>query len=197
MTAHLEVWTGSGPKLVPLDGERLSIGHALESDLAIEDETVSRLHAALDRFSSGWTIRDLGSRNGTYVNGERILGDRALRPGDEIRIGETRLVYRADAVPEGPAATKGTESAPLLTNRERDVLIALCRPVLGGSLLTEPATVREIAAALVVTESAVKKHLANLYDKFGLDDRRRGKLANEAVRRGAVTIADLRAAGGT
>ena len=71
----------------------------------------------------------------------------------------------------------------------------LCRPVLEGSLLSEPASVQQIADALVVTQSAVKKHLVRLYDKFGLSDdanRRRGRLAGEAVRRGAVTIRALR-----
>jgi DNA-binding NarL/FixJ family response regulator len=54
--------------------------------------------------------------------------------------------------------------------------------------------VREIADALVVTESAVKKMLARLYDKFGLHegDRRRGRLVAEALARGAVTAASLR-----
>jgi DNA-binding NarL/FixJ family response regulator len=75
-----------------------------------------------------------------------------------------------------------------LTRRERDVLLALCRPVLDGDVFTEPASVREIAAALVVTEAAVKQHLLHLYDKFGIDDpgtRRRLLLAREAMRRGA------------
>jgi hypothetical protein len=84
-----------------------------------------------------------------------------------------------------------------LTRRERDVLLALCRPVLDGDVFTEPASVREIAAALVVTEAAVKQHLLHLYDKFGIDDpgtRRRLLLAREAMRRGAVTLGDVEAA---
>jgi DNA-binding NarL/FixJ family response regulator len=81
------------------------------------------------------------------------------------------------------------------TRRERDVLVALCRPVLSADLFTEPASIRQIAEELVVTEAAVKQHLLRLYDKFGVFDsgeRRRVRLANEAVRRGAVTLADLR-----
>lgn len=85
---------------------------------------------------------------------------------------------------------------PELTRRERDVLIALCRPLLDGDVFTEPAPVREIAAALVVTEAAVKQHLGHLYDKFGIaqsGERRRIRLANEAIRRGAVPLMDLEA----
>jgi DNA-binding CsgD family transcriptional regulator len=74
--------------------------------------------------------------------------------------------------------------------------VALCRPVLSGDLFTEPASIRELAAGLFVSEAAVKQHLLHLYDKFGLYDdgeRRRVRLANEAIRRGAVSLADLRA----
>jgi pimeloyl-ACP methyl ester carboxylesterase len=78
---------------------------------------------------------------------------------------------------------------PELTRRERDVLVALCRPAVGGDVFTEPASVHEIAAALVVTDAAVKQHLLHLYDKFGIADtgeRRRVRLAREAIRLGAV-----------
>jgi hypothetical protein len=82
---------------------------------------------------------------------------------------------------------------PDLTRRERDTLVALCRPLLAADTFTEPASVREIAAELVVTEAAVKQHLANLYDKFGVakEARRRLQLANEAIRAGAISTADL------
>jgi DNA-binding CsgD family transcriptional regulator len=62
-------------------------------------------------------------------------------------------------------------------------------------MFTEAASLREIAAALVISEAGVQQHLLRLYDKFGIapgTGRRRGQLANEAVRRGAVTLADLR-----
>jgi DNA-binding NarL/FixJ family response regulator len=89
--------------------------------------------------------------------------------------------------------TKAPVESPNITARERDVLVVLCRPLLDRDLFTEPASIREIATALVVSEAAVKQHLARLYDKFGIDatDHRRARLANEALRRGAVTLADL------
>jgi hypothetical protein len=58
------------------------------------------------------------------------------------------------------------DELPDLTRRERDVLLALCRPALGDGVFTEPATVREVAAELVVTDAAVKQRLLHLYDKF-------------------------------
>ncbi len=193
---HLEAWTPS-PELVPLVGDRVTIGKDPSNDLAIRsDGTVSRLHAVLERFSSGWVLRDVGSRNGTFVNGERVFGERVLRPGDELRVGQTRLVYRADASAPAVTATETAQPPPQLTQRERDVLLALCAPLLRGSLFTEPASVRDIAAELVVTEAAIRQHLLHLYEKFGVPedaDRRRVELANGAIIRGAVTVADLRA----
>jgi len=88
--------------------------------------------------------------------------------------------------------------APELTPRERDVLAALCRPALHGEVFTEPATVRQLAAELVVTEAAIKQHLMHLYDKFEIPEtgeRRRVRLAREAMRLGVVALGDPDAAG--
>jgi hypothetical protein len=199
MGAYLEVWTPAGRELVTLEAERLTLGTDPANDLSLPaDPTLSRLHAALERYEAGWCVRDLDSRNGTFVNGQRIWRERPLRPGDELRVGAARLVYRSDE-PTGGAGTQASEPPPELTRREREVLLVLwCRTVLGGAAFTEPASIREIADALVVSEAAVKQHLGHLYDKFGIHgggERRRVQLANEALRRGAVTIAQLREAG--
>jgi DNA-binding CsgD family transcriptional regulator len=196
MGTYLEMWTNAGPQLVPLEGERLTLGSKPSNDIAIPtDRQLSRLHAVFARYRAGWCVRDLGSRNGTFVNGQRIWQERALDNGDEIRAGGSRFVYRAGE-PAGPwPATEAGEPPPALTRREREVLVRLCRPLLSGEVFTAPASSREIAEALVVTEAAVKQHLLRLYEKFGIhggDERRRVRLANEAIGRGAVTIADLR-----
>jgi DNA-binding NarL/FixJ family response regulator len=84
---------------------------------------------------------------------------------------------------------------PEITPRERDVLVALCRPATSWELFVEPSSVREIAAALAVSEAAVKQHLLNLYEKFGIVDggeRRRVALARAAVRSGVVAVGELR-----
>ena len=202
MTAHLEVWKPSGRESVLLEKDRLTVGRAESNDVVLAaDGTTSRLHMALERFASGWCARDLGSRNGTFVNGERIWSERVLRPGDEIRVGQTRLVYWSAAGSTGPVTlAEANPVVPDLTRREREVLLALCQPVLLGELFKEPASIRELARELVVTEAAIKQHLSHLFDKFGIHEpgqHRRVRLANEAIQRGAVKLSDLRDGGTT
>ena len=79
MAAHLEVQSPGGPTLVPLENERTTIGAAATNDVVISwDLTVSRVHAVMERIGeAGWVVRDLSSRNGTFVNGERLWRDMA------------------------------------------------------------------------------------------------------------------------
>lgn len=180
-----------------LQADRTTVGKALENDISLaEDPTASHLHAIFERFPAGWCVSDLGSSNGTWVNGERIWSSRRLRHGDEVRIGQSRLIFREPLSASG-TRTEAEDAPPSLTGRERDVLLALCRPLLDRDMFTEPASTRSIAEGLVITQAAVKQHLANLYDKFGvpaIDSNRRAALANEALRRGAVSLSQLREA---
>jgi DNA-binding transcriptional ArsR family regulator len=197
MPAYLEVWRPEGTELVPLETARVSVGRAESNDVAgPTDGKASRLHAVFERLPGGWCVRDLSSRNGTFVNGKRVDRDQPIYPGDEIRVGDIRLVYRAERTGQTAVVTGAAEQPPELTRRERDVLLALFRPALSGEVFTEPASTSEIARALSVSEPAVKQHLLKLYDKFGIyetGERRRVRLANEALRRGAVTLAEVRA----
>lgn len=194
MLPALEVWTLNGRRNVELDGDRVTVGKDDQNDVVLDDPTVSRLHAVLEHFAAGWCVSDLGSSNGTFVNGERIWAQQRLRHGDEIRVGRTRLLFR-NSSDVGHSRTEIEAESPTLTAREHDVLAVLCRPLLDRDLFTEPTSIREIAADLVVSEAAVKQHLGNLYVKFDIGEgvsNRRSRLANEALRRGAVTLGDLR-----
>lgn len=202
MSSHLEVSTPSGRELIPLTGARATLGKAATNAVALpHDETVSRLHAVLENLGFAWSIRDLGSRNGTYLNGERITAERVLRSGDEVRLGRSRLLFwevRPDAGNSGgneeTVTAEPLELPPRLTPREVDVLVVLCRPLVSDNPFPEPVSVRQMASELFVSEAAVKQHLQNLYEKFAVptEGDRRVRLANEALRRGAVTIAQLR-----
>ena len=170
----------------------MTVGTLQSNDMVLDADGVSRVHAVFERFGDSWCVRDLGSRNGTFVNGGRIIGERALHSGDEVVLGGLRLLFHG---PAGGKETAAIAQAPPLTQRERDVLLALCRPLLTGDAFTEPASIRAMAAELVVSEAAVKQHLSRLYIKFDVGahgERRRVQLANAAVARGAVKLGDLR-----
>jgi hypothetical protein len=192
---HLEMWVGSTRDRIPLRGEKVTIGQASTNDVPLAfDRTVSRVHCVIEPVASRWCVRDLTSRNGTFVNGERIWGEQPLRPGDEIRVGTVRFVVQLEDAGAHGDQTVGAETGPPLTRREREVLIALCSPMFSGDVFREPASTRQIAKDLVVTEAAVKQHLSRLYDKFGIFEQegRRARLAYEAIRRGAVNTAEIR-----
>lgn len=197
MTAYLEVRRDtSNPDLVVLDLDSINIGRALSNDITVpEDELMSRRHAILEYRAGGWLIRDLGSRNGTFLNEERIVGQRALHDRDEIRVGVTRMVYRQAAAGDREQETRAAQHPPDLTRRERDVLLALFQAGNSAEVFSEPATIKEMARVLYVSEAAIKQHLMHLFDKFEIPagiDRRRLRLANEALRRGAVRLSEIR-----
>jgi hypothetical protein len=78
----------------PIAGERLSIGRRPDSEVFLDDVTVSRDHALLIRRNEQWYLDDCGSLNGTYVNRERIES-RVLAEGDEVQIGKYKLTFHA------------------------------------------------------------------------------------------------------
>ncbi len=178
-----------------LEGDLITVGRGAGVDVALDDPTVSRLHAELVRRGPHVYVSDLGlSTNGTRVNG-RPVGRRTLRDGDVLSFGTARVRVGGieeldDSVAEAAADTMELRriSAPDLTRRELEVLTALCRPALRQDAFVAPASAREIAEELVVTEAAVKQHLLRLYQKFRIPEgtNRRAKLANEVIAAGVV-----------
>jgi len=67
----------------------ITLGRDISNDLVVNDAEVSRTHLRLTRGIDGYTIADLGSTNGTFINGQRLLGSRPLNNGDQIGLGET------------------------------------------------------------------------------------------------------------
>lgn len=90
------------PVLVAHDGTEIEVypgsmllGRLEDCAVVFEDPNVSRHHAQIDSDAEGWIVRDLGSTNGTFVNGKRIAGPTRLGDGDRIAVGRNTLVYRA------------------------------------------------------------------------------------------------------
>ncbi|RME24034.1 MAG: FHA domain-containing protein [Deltaproteobacteria bacterium] len=88
-----QLYDESRDKRYPLTGIIKEIGRTSECDIVLaDDDKVSRVHARLDWDGSSWVIVDLGSTNGTFVNGEQVT-EKTLAPGDIVEIGDTRLRY--------------------------------------------------------------------------------------------------------
>jgi FHA domain len=173
--AHLEVYPAAEPRStvsledVPADGVGFAdyiVGRSPEVWLTLDkDQNVSRLHAKLSPIGSRWAIEDLGARNGTWVNGDRTVGMHVLRDGDEIRIGATCVVFR-DPLLAGESTTVKPGPRPDITPKEREALVALCRPIFSANLVKKAGSRREMAGEMYVGQAAVQMHLTNLYRKF-------------------------------
>jgi FHA domain-containing protein len=163
----------------------LWVGRSPSADVQLAwDEEVSALHAQLEVVRDELTLVDDGlSRNGSFVNGERVRGRRRLADGDLVLLGHTMLVYAAAAIPDSVPTDAARDGAPpALSPAQRRVLAALCRPALDHGFAGPPSN-REIAAELFVSVDTVKSHLHALFDLFGVEDMPQNRKRAELVRR--------------
>jgi pSer/pThr/pTyr-binding forkhead associated (FHA) protein len=192
---------GGSERLVTLRDEqdRVLVGRGEGCEIRLElDPEVSRIHAELQRAGSSWLVSDDGlSRNGTFVNGDRLVGRRRLRHGDVIRCGSALIAFY------DPAGDTDGETRPAsgtgevrITDAQRRVLVALCRPLGDGDRFATPASNSQIAGELYLSVQAVKAHLRGLFDKLGIDDlphnQKRLRLAQAALEQGLVGFSELR-----
>lgn len=99
MTAQLILRPPEGEqRTCRLEGSRLSLGRSPENDLCFPDDSgLSRHHLVFEATPEGWVVRDLGSKNGTYVNGARISAAQALADGDQIAAGHLIIEFAVEA----------------------------------------------------------------------------------------------------
>jgi pSer/pThr/pTyr-binding forkhead associated (FHA) protein len=188
-------------RITPLgrDRERLTLGRRSSADLALNwDEEVSRLHAELLRKGDEWAIVDNGlSLNGSFVNGEPVRGQRRLRDGDAIRVGSTVLIFRSPSDQESQATAPSAELRTVvsLTDAQRRVLMALCRPFKDSAAFVTPPTNEHIADELYLSIDAVKKHMRALFEKFGVQhlpqNEKRARLVERAFAGGFISQQEL------
>jgi FHA domain len=179
--------------------EVVPIGRRAGGGLVIDwDPEVSRVHAELRDVGGEWVISDDGlSRNGTVLNGERLAGQRRLRDGDTIRVGDTAIAFHDPGSGGGGSETQRgrPEQIPELTATQQRVLLELCRPAAGPGFAAAPSN-QAIADAVALSVDAVKAHLGALFAKFGLahlpQNQKRAALIERALSLGVVTEADLR-----
>jgi pSer/pThr/pTyr-binding forkhead associated (FHA) protein len=181
------------------DRDRLSVGRSDVADVSLVfDPEVSRVHAELERVGEEWTLADDGlSRNGSYVNGDRVVGRRRLRDGDALQFGDTLVLFRApsQAGADETVAAKDRLKVGSVTETQRRVLVALCRPFGTGSEFAAPATNRQIADEVFLSVDAVKANLRALFERFEVGDlpqnKKRIRLAEVAMRTGVISPRDL------
>jgi serine phosphatase RsbU (regulator of sigma subunit) len=91
------------PRNIPLAGARLSVGRSSAADLCFPEDTgLSRVHFAFEPEGGAWTVQDLGSKNGTYVNDIVLKGKLILKPGDRVTAGHLTVLYAPDSARETP-----------------------------------------------------------------------------------------------
>jgi pSer/pThr/pTyr-binding forkhead associated (FHA) protein len=181
--------------------ERLTVGRSEAADVNLDsDPEVSRVHAELERLGDDWTLADDGlSRNGSFVNSDRIVGRRRLRDGDALRFGDTLVLFRspAQALDEETVPATDRPDVSRVTDTQRRVLVALCRPFREGSEFARPATNRQIAEEVFLSVDAVKANLRALFETFEVGDlpqnQKRVRLAELALRSGVISPRDLQA----
>jgi pSer/pThr/pTyr-binding forkhead associated (FHA) protein len=193
--------TGAGTQQILMlepERERVRIGRASDSDIALpRDLEVSRTHALLDRVGEEWTVIDDGlSRNGSFINGDRVRGRQRLHDRDRLVIGRTQIVFRDERGEEEDSTARAGDKSSLvpLTERQHKILLALCRPVAADASAI-PATNREIADELYLSVDAVKAHLRVLFERFKLDslpqNEKRARLAHLALHSGLLHPRDF------
>lgn len=182
---------------MPIEQPAIVIGRSPQVDVVLGwDERVSRVHARVEAVGGGWTLEDDGlSRNGTFVNGERVLGNRRLQDRDVVQVGRTAIVFRC-ATPDVEhtiAASRPGIGVELSATQAR-VLAALCRPVVVSGGRETPATNEDVAAEVYLSVDAVKGHLRQLFRKFGIEtlpqNQKRARLVRLAIDAGLVTSRD-------
>jgi hypothetical protein len=188
-------------RLITLEdaGPGLAVGRRAGMDVAIPwDGEVSGLHAELQRRGEEWTILDDGlSTNGTFLNGARVRSRQRLRDGDRIRVGQTTIAFSVGGSEPAQTTVAARVMAPVpeLSETQRRVLLALCRPHLQDGAYATPATNQQIAEQVYLSVDAVKAHLRTLFSKFGLahlpQNQKRATLVERAVNLGVVTKREL------
>jgi serine phosphatase RsbU (regulator of sigma subunit)/pSer/pThr/pTyr-binding forkhead associated (FHA) protein len=138
---------------VPLDKERVSIGRSRESDIFLPDQWLSRHHAEICLEDDGtYYLRDLGSKNGTLLNGERIRDAERLRPGDVINLGEHVLTFSIEETdePEEEVAFEGTRVFSV-----KELSDVITKPALDPQALAEQ---NRILAILIKANEELRFH---------------------------------------
>ena len=146
-------------------GPATTIGRAPEVDLRIDHTDVSRQHARITQAADGeFDVSDLGSKNGTAVNGEKLQAPRRLQPGDVIALGPAELEFRRVTASEFAQAQRTAaawQRISELTDREREV----------AKLVAMGCKSADVASRLNISTRTVNTHLEHVFERLGIKSR--------------------------
>jgi pSer/pThr/pTyr-binding forkhead associated (FHA) protein len=156
-----------------LDADRGSLDVGRNAGNAVSlpfDTSVSGRHARLIHGAGVWSVADIGSTNGTLLNGKPLVGERRLRHGAEIIVGETVITFQDPVAGADPTMQQAPAARRLFPTRtQRKVLVELARPWFEGDARhPEPPTNTEIAQRLSYQLSTVRDTISDLYKMAGL-----------------------------
>jgi len=149
MAAQYRFVVRAGPnvgKVYPLEAPEISIGRESSNTIAINDAEVSRKHAKLELRGSAYVIQDLGSTNGTFVNGQRISGIQVLNSGDTVSLGEGIMLqfeaaYDPNATMISSSARAARTAAPMQRPAPAPAPVPPPPPVYSGQVPAGPVPV--------------------------------------------------------
>jgi pSer/pThr/pTyr-binding forkhead associated (FHA) protein len=148
MAAQFQFVMRSGPtvgKVYPLEAQEIFIGRDNTNIVAINDAEVSRKHARMELRGSAYVIQDLGSTNGTFVNGQRVGGIQVLNPGDSVSFGEG-IVLTYEAAFDPNATVMSAKSARPVAPVQRPAPAPAPAPVYSGQVPAGPVPMAPVPA---------------------------------------------------
>jgi predicted component of type VI protein secretion system len=143
MSSQFQLIMRSGPTpgaAFALEGDQMTIGRDSTNEIVINDAEVSRRHARLTFQGGKYVLEDLGSTNGTFVNGQRLSGPRVLKPGEVVSFGE-QIVLVFEAVNLDPGATMVSQRAAAVPAAQRPAPPPPPPAQYAGSVPASPAPV--------------------------------------------------------
>jgi hypothetical protein len=156
MTSQYQLIMRSGPTpgaAYVLEGDQITIGRDSSNSIAINDAEISRRHARLTFQGGKYILEDLGSTNGTFVNGQRLAGPRVLKPGEVVSFGE-QIVLVFEALSFDPGATVVSPRAAVIPSASRPVMPPPPAPVdYAGSVPASPVPVVTTEKRVTITNN--------------------------------------------
>ena len=153
MTSQYQLIMRTGPTpgaAYTLEGDQITIGRDSSNGITINDAEISRRHARLTFQGGKYVLEDLGSTNGTFVNGQRLAGPRVLKPGEVVSFGE-QIVLVFEVMTFDPGATVVSPRAAAIPSTSRPIMPPPPAPMdYAGSVPASP-----VVTPVVTTEKRV------------------------------------------